>query len=338
MKLTETDRKVLAGMSAHPEFSGRELSDALGLRVSGLMKSRKRLMDSGIIRIIRVPSFQKLGLSITFSGFGAIKRGASIGDRKMRIPQTFFLAGERDKGFGIGAVPHYTDFYRLFIGFRRKSAWIEPESFGFSLFPTELTDFLRFGDYGPLISREFGMGPEEEPDNSFMKGDPPEMKKRDLEIYRHLIEHPDWTGEKIASTAGTSRQRVHRLKRDFEEAGLYREKAVLNLKKLGYEVLLFVSWKMPVGTYERFLEVVHRKRIAPAIVLLMTPIEGMMVAAFKTFRESRETYERITDTIRSNRSINEPHILHLSMQDTDFPEYFDFSGVLTSGATREVLR
>ncbi len=335
MKLTATDRKVLAGMSAHPEFSGKELSDVLGLRVSSLMKSRKRLTDSGILRIIRVPSFQKLGLSVTFSGFGAIKRGVRIEEgRKMRIPQTFFLAGERDKGFGIGAVPSYTDFYRLFIGFRRKSIWIEPESFGFSLFPTELTDFLRFGDYGPLISQEFGMDPGDEPDNGFMKGEPLELKENDLEIYRHLIGHPDWTGEKIAITSGTSRQRVHRLKRDFEELGLYREKAVLNLKKLGYEVLLFVLWKMSPETYGKLREVVRRKRIAPAIAFLMTPIEGMMVAAFKTFRESRETYERITGIIRTGRNINEPHILHLSMQDTDFPEYFDFSGVLGAPSSR----
>ncbi len=329
MNLSPTEKRVLLGYLRNPSADPTDLSDALDISYWTLMKTRKRLIEKGVLRFIWVPDFRGIGAGIVFSGFGSLKN-------EERAPQvssdSLFLTGmEKRKGFAIGIASDYTQLYREMMKFSERFGYMRAEKFGISMMPVEISDIWRLADFYPLLSHDFGI---EIPDILGKKVEKGVLKDFEKDVYMCIVSHPDWTGEMIAKELGTSRQRVLRLKEKFESKGLMHKKAIVDLKKLGYEVLLFVTWRMRPSIYRKMYEKLHRYPLSPIIVGISTPIQGIAMAAFRNFRESRETIEELSSWANPDENlIGEPDVLFMSIQDSHFPKYFDFSG-----AVKEILR
>ena len=324
MNLSPTEKKALLGYLRNPSADPTELSDILDISYWTLMKARKRLIEKGVMRFIWVPDFKVMGASIIFSGFGSIKSEG-------RAPQVssdmvFFTTMENKKGFGIGLAKDYNTLYKEFLRFSERFGYLRAEKFGVDMIPVETADIWRFADFYPLLSKDLNMEVEFI-EKEYGKTDIT-LRRSEKDVYMGIISHPDWTGEMIAKELGTSRQRVLRLKEKFERSGLIRKKAIVDLKNLGYEVLLFVTWRMRPSIYRKMYENINKYPLNPIILGISTPIQGMAMAAFRSFRESRETIERLSSWANPEETlIGEPDTLFMSIQDSNFPKYFDFSGV-----------
>jgi len=97
--MTETDKKSLVALTIYPGMSGKDVSELSGISQSSLLRSRRRLLETGIIKPVKVPNFGRIGFNIVFSSFGIVRerRGDGV---VPRIPGVFQLVLERGKGFG----------------------------------------------------------------------------------------------------------------------------------------------------------------------------------------------------------------------------------------------
>ena len=328
--MTDTDKKSMVALTTYPGMSGKDVSEITGISQSSLLRSRRRLLDAGVLKPVKIPNFGRIGYDVIFSSFGVVKekRGDGI---VPRIPGIFQLVLERSKGFGTGVARDYVDFYRLLIQFRERYPWIDEERFGFHVFPIGLTDFWRFEEYGPLLSDNFSVSIDTEgTPGTPMKGPVYRFGKGEWEVYKALIEKPSMSVESMASLLGTSRQRVYRLDRVFREEKLYTDRMIPNLKMLGYEMLMFASWNMASGEHEQLDKFMRKGGMPAAFFMMGSPIEGVMVSAFKSFRES----SRISDSVaKMRRSIGadkqELDLVFLSMPDTSMT--VDFTSVFNMG-------
>lgn len=327
--MTETDKRSLVALVTYPELSGKAISERVDITQSSLLRSRKRLMKAGLIRSVKIPSFSKLGFSVFFSGFGVVKEEETDRDAPVGTDDIFFMASEKDKGFGLGASGTYSDFYRLLIDFRENFSNIGMESFGFQVMPVDTTHIWRFADFGQLLAHDFGIEiwREDNPNEMLSRGTY-DFQKGELEVFRAMIEHPEWSVEQMALKLNSSRQKIYRLDRKFRQEGLYVAKTIPNLKALGYEILNFATWKVPSGRHKKILEQISGKEVPWPIWMVTTPLEGFMVSAFRTFRESRSIGDKMRKMTRE-MDIQKyiPQVLTLSLQDTDFLVDLDFRGM-----------
>ncbi len=323
MKPNTTDMEVMTAYLRNPTTTTEEISDVLEMSKWTVAKSRKRLAESGILSFIWVPDFRAIGAELLFSGFGSVKTGDTKKSENI-LPDTLFFSSFEDiKGVGIGMARDYTQFYEEVMDFSETARDLDAERYGLTILPMGITDIWRLVDFYPLISSEYGIEvpeivkPHVDEAYSFREGE--------KEVYAELVEHPEWSGEKIAEKLGTSRQRVLRLREKFEKEGAYRKKAVVNLRKIGYEVMLFVSWRMRADVYRRMIEEIDKYPLYPIIFGASTPIQGIAIAVFKNFRKSREITAQLSSWANPEKNImGEPDILFLSIPDTVFGRYFHF--------------
>ncbi len=322
MNLSKTEKRALLGYLRNPDANPGYLADALDMSYWTLIKTRKKLTESGILRFIWAPDLKRIGAGIVFSGFGAIKKEESAPEVSSDL--LFFTAMEDRKGFGIGISRDYSCLYRGLMEFSERYGYLGAESFGITMLPSDMADIWRLADFYPLISHDLHMEvPQVEKEDV---GGKTGLKDNEKDVFACIVEHPEWTGEMIARELGTSRQRVLRLRERFQREGLIRRRALVDLRALGYEVLLFVTWTMRPHIYRRMYENLSKYPLSPIILGISTPMQGMAVAAFKSFRESREITEHLSEWAKPEENlIGEPQMLFLSIQDSVFTRYFDFS-------------
>ncbi len=329
--MTETDRKSLVALTTYPGMSGKEISEITGISQSSLLRSKRRLLEAGVIKPVKIPNFGRVGLDLLFIGSGALKRAES--DQVPVAPEIFLLARERSRGFALGVERSYLELYKMMIKYKEECPWLDDEKFVMQKMPVELTKFWRVADYGPMLATEFRDSLDEDMDLSRkhevdMGGEPYHFKKGEWDVYRAIVSMPTAGAEKLAEILGTSRQRVYRLDRVFREEKLYIDRYIPNLNALGYEMLMFASWKMAVGEFEKLDEYMKKGGMASAFTVAGTPLEGMMLAGFHTFRDSSRITEKIN---RMRASINadkhEMNLIFLSIPDMEFVT--DFSRLLS---------
>ena len=92
-------------------------------------------------------------------------------------------------------------------------------------------------------------------------------------------------------------------------------------------MLMFATWRMAVGEFEKLDMYMKEGGMAPAFTVIGSPLEGVMLAAFHTFRDSTRINEKIN---RMRASIgadkHELNLLFLSVPDME--KYTNFSRVL----------
>ena len=333
--MTETDRKSLVALITYPELSGKELSEIVGMSQSSLLRSRKRLIEGGVIFPVKIPSFSKLGLSVLFTGFGVMKEDVAR-EVPSRMDDIFFLSTEKGKGFGMGAARTYSDFYGLLVSLTSKFTKEDMKSFGFQAAPLDMMKIWRLADVGPLLAHDLSVDiwREDNPNEVLYTGSA-DLSKSEFEVFKAIIEHPDWSVYQIANEVGASRQKIYRLDRKFREEGLYVDKIIPDLKALGYEILIFAEWLMPSKRYDTILERITGRDMPWPLTLITSPIEGFMVAAFRNFRESRAIGERMKAmSFELSMESYRPNVLTISLQDASYPVNMDFRGILRTLARR----
>jgi DNA-binding Lrp family transcriptional regulator len=72
--MTETDRKSLVEWTTYPGKSGKEISEITGISQSSLLRSKRRLLEAGILRPVKIPNFKRVGLHFMFVSFGTLKK------------------------------------------------------------------------------------------------------------------------------------------------------------------------------------------------------------------------------------------------------------------------
>ncbi len=345
MKLTAQEKMVLYGLTRYPELPLRELSDILGINYWSVYKIREKFRKRGIIREVVIPNYRALGFELLVAGYGGltqdrireiaklermIKREGSISRSGM-----FLAFAEAYRGFTLGVVKNYTEIVKniLYVdriaGIRELMVRERPK---IVLMPLEITQIPIFFDYSRLLAREFGIpyekrGVKDEPRGS--------LTRDEIRVMAELTKDPERRVKDIATELNMSRAKVARIKEKLFVEGWCEKRVIPDMRAFGYEVLVFAHWESNPEKIESMeKENAVRKLnvdISSIVFLAYNPLEGIVMAIFKSLRESREIVSLFsTFAEREKVLIKEPEILFLSLEEGTELKSHDHHSVVSS--------
>jgi len=330
MKLTSQEKMVLYGLTRYPELSLRELSKVLGINYWSVYKIQDKFRRKRIIKEVVIPNYRALGFELLVAGYGSltqnrlreivrlekmIKREGSI-SRSGR----FLAFAEAYRGFTLGVVKNYTEIVKniLYVdrmaGIRELMVRERPKMV---LMPLEITKIPIFFDYSRLLAREFGIPYE----NGKRKREPEgSLTQDEIRVLAEFTKDPERRIKDIATELNMSRAKVAKIKEKLFGEGWCEKRIIPDMRALGYEVLVFAHWE----SNPEKIEIVERENamgkvevdLSSIVFLAYNPLEGIVMAIFKSLRESREIVSLFsTFAEREKVLIKEPEILFLSLEE-----------------------
>ena len=165
INLTNTEKKIFHSIVKYPEANNIEISKKTGKTRSTVSKIRKRLLDEGLIRIVNMPTLDKLGCELMVSYHSAFnpkfpKKDRTDGTELMAKIVTPILHINGDiESSGLVAFKNYTEYTELsnkVLSFYKEKNYIQESPF-FLFFPFQqlkwtkldfasLTEKLLFGE------------------------------------------------------------------------------------------------------------------------------------------------------------------------------------------------
>jgi DNA-binding Lrp family transcriptional regulator len=239
--------------------------------------------------------------------------------------EEFCIFSEANHSIKFAVAKNMTEFERHFGEFIRKyenNAFLDRDGVTTIRFPYELTKFHSYFDFAPLLRRVFELDPEEgakddhppylEEDFQVINTDLSDLEKR---IYYALVENPEESDGAVAKIVKCSRQSVTKAKERFYSEDLIRRKRLVNLEKLGFEILAIIHSKTNPRQMKKEREGIEFvSRTKTPILHLTKNFESVTIVAFKDFKEYHELHELTTNYMaKNNFIIGEPNRILLSI-------------------------
>ena len=333
LRLTDNDKKLMCWMVKNPNLPLKELAEFAEISYWNAYKIKDKLIKSGIIREVIIPNYGKLGFELFIAGFGKLTKSRM--ESLKYLPQDveykegefasgiFYGFAESYKGFVLGVAKNYTEIIKNMLSTKHLIRFmrnLRSEHTDIIILPISLTNFYRFFDYGDLLCKEFGVNAK------FIKGE--EKKNGDdgirideIRALYEMIKNPQIKASALAKIMNVSKQKAAALMHRVLENKLGFRKIIPDMRKIGYEVLVFASWEFDV---ERLREVglenielqAKNVDISNLIFLAFNELRGVALAPFKTLKESRDIISLFSSFVEKMGLLRaEPDYLFLSLEE-----------------------
>ncbi len=342
-KLSENEKAVLYGLVKHPLLNDRQLAETIDFKMSTLTAIKNRLKKSGFFSTVRLPALNMLDcelLSVSYGSYNPLV----LEDERLRIHtenahlyrNIFYSLWEANQGFSVGIYPNYTKAKRVNEEFKlvySENHLYDKSGFQQIMFPFEITTLLRFFDFLPLLHRLFE---REEPFEEKLELEPEGFSKRRLtktekKVLYGLVKYPDMPDKQIAERINVTRQSIARARKDFEATGLIETKRVVNLKKLGYEILALAHVKFRPETLIENREEGIQQVVdwIPAFFWVAENLETMLLGAYQNFEELQRSKMKSIALYKKFDFLKEEPMLQLySIPNIKFLRHYDYSEMI----------
>ena len=293
--LTSNEKQVLFGLVRHPTRNDRELSEVLGIKVSTVTAIRRRLRRAEYFATRRIPMMHRLGWEILAAGHGQIARSAgshaaarlkeSLEDR---FPPIFHFAYSPDHFFLLANAPSYTAFRRDLEDLRgamHKTGLLEGGLIDTVVLPVGLTAIANFFDYSHVLALAFGIDDGTSVSLQHPKVGDIELSRKETDVLRGLVRHPELSDKAVAQKIKASRQAVSKMRREFEAAGLLRTARIPNVRALGFELYLyaFPRFMSPATIRARTDAIEHTLSLTPHIFYATSNAESVILGTVRSY-------------------------------------------------------
>lgn len=302
-RLSANEKKVLYGLVKYPLLNDRELAIKLGFKMSTLTAIKNRLKKDSYFFTVRIPYLNNIGCELLTVSYGSFNPLISEEDRmrihseNMNIYQNIFYSlWEANQGFSIGVYPNYTESKKANEQFEHifsKNQLYDKEGFTHIIFPYELTSILMFFDFLPLLHKAFGV---KEPLDQTIELKPAGTTQTHLtqvekKIFYGLVTYPDLPDKQIAELINVTRQSIARARKVFETSGIIKTKRIVNLKKLGFEILALAHVKFrPESPISARMEGVKKVvEYLPSFFWVGENLETVVIGAYRNFEELQQS-------------------------------------------------
>ena len=328
MKLTSQEKMVLWGLTRYPEKSIRELSEILNINYWSVYKILEKFKKGGMIKEIIIPNYRALGFELLLAGYGSLtpERIKEItGLERMLQKESgisksgIFLAfAESYRGFVIGVAKNYTQIVKnmlyvdRIVGIRELITRERPK---IVLLPLEITRIPIFFDYSRLIAKELGFPYHRRDEKIEPKGT---LRNEEIRVMVELAKNPGYKIKDVARKLHMSRAKVANVKKKLFREGWCERRIIPDMKLFGYEVLVFAHWESNPEKIEMIEKNASNINIglSPIVFLAYNPLEGILLALFKSLRESREIVSIFSKFAEKEKVlIKEPELLFLSLEE-----------------------
>ena len=255
--LSTNEKNVLYQLTAYPESTDAEIGQRAGMGTSTVTKIRKRLTEGGFIRVVIIPSFQRLGaeiLDVRFGEFGPdIPPGRTRAhsrkqaERAEQVEETmgmFLVMGDGNQGMGMGFHRNYTEAMESLQETKRLMYDKQHDSLPQIkqlIFSLRLARIYRFFNYAPLLATSFGITDPgyREPELSLTWKEPFQPTRKERIVLYGLVRYPGHNDMSLASMLGITRQTISAMKSRFSQDGLLTRRYIPDLAQLGFDVVVF---------------------------------------------------------------------------------------------------
>ena len=327
IKLKEMDKKILCALVKYPEKSLGELAELLDMNYWTFYKGVEKLRNLGLFKEKIIPDFPALGFELLVVGYGSLTKRRMYPLEKLKnirdyLPFAsgiFYAFAESYRGFVLGVAKNFTEISKSLIFAERLvniRELLMGENTNMVLLPFEITDIPVFFDYSNLISHDFQICLEDLPKKRREKT---KLGKKEMQVLVELVKYPSASIREISRNLKMAQQSVSRIKKKLLEEGWIKKMVIPDIKKLGYEVLVFAHWTSKPDIMEKLSKIQPENfgfNTSNVIFAAYNPLEGVALAPFKTLKESREIvafFEKFGET--TGVLTKEPNILFLSLQE-----------------------
>lgn len=246
---------VILGLVEDAGRTDAQIAEAYGMNKGTVASIRRRLVDSGAIYFVNVPSFHKLGCELMAFHIGATDPAVEADTKANnyvefcdRSPNIFYGM------VGGGHVSLHTVFKdatdlesflqehnRFFSGSRRPSK----AKLDTVMFPYGMTRGTYTTNFAPLVHRFFQLEvPPPKPRQMTMETvTEPDLSDNERRALLELVSNPLFSDRQLASRVKLSRQSVTRIRRKLFEEGYLTKVCVPRLYKWGFEIFAVVDSK-----------------------------------------------------------------------------------------------
>ena len=307
--LTEKDKMILYGLVRYPLLNNRELSEILGLKQSTVTVIHRKLKERGYVKTVRIPLLQEFGceiLAVTYGTFSSsvplktrLQMSKKVADRQDEI---FWAISESTQGISFQLSKNYTNVKRnieeLEKVYRKENLTREP-SISLLIFPFEMTKIINYFDYTVLLKHAFGIEDEIEENTDSKKKIIGNTNLNDGEkhIYHSLIKYPQLSDKKLAELINVSRYKVARERKKFEENFLIRTIKIVDLQKIGFEILALnhIMFDTNISSERKEKGIKTLIDNNQPILMLAGEMDGVSLVPYKSFENFRECSGEIAD-------------------------------------------
>jgi len=340
--LTPKEKLMLYGLVKHPNLTDKQLSNELKIKQSTVTSIRNRLKNNGFFRKLIIPRLQNMGCQMlvtiytSFSPLIPLEERVEITGSTIEVfEEIFFSVGEQDKGFSLSLSKDYAtigkinDIRTQTFGGR---GLLEEEYPNMVVFPFDISRIYRFFDFAPLLKKSFNLKFDDKEDLvnlAFRQTKNTELTDTGKNVFCMMISYPDSSDENIGRELGVSRHTVSRLRRGFENNNLIRKIHLPDLKKFGFEILVFYHIRFdPRNPPNIENDEAAMLMSNSSIFFASRQFEAVMISVYSDYDDFKSDSMNITQLLKQNRWIAEdPKILSYSLSKMVFIKDFKFAPV-----------
>ncbi len=342
MKLdfTPAEKAVLYGLVRYPTLNDRQLSEIIKVKPSTTTAIRRRLREREVFHTKRVPMANKLGYEILVFVFGRIKPDTKKSDLKRLlkwvhdVPGIIYAFMSSESMCCIGFFKNYSEYRKLadavWEAFGDKGP-IDPKSWKSVVFSFEHCKLANFFDFSSPLKQLFEIEEEVDFNRDLETVTDEHLSKKERIVLGGLVEYPESSDKDVAEKVGASRQAVSSMRKRFEEKGILKTLRILNLEKLGYQMIAIghLTFQPKAPLTIRWDGVERTARKSPMILWVTSSPETVAIGLMKSYDELHELRRDFLEYYAKRGFYSEePAVSMFPVSDTEVVKDFDFSGFM----------
>ena len=333
-----SEMTVILGLTEDADRTDAEIGEVYGMNKGTVASVRRRLLDSGAMYFVNVPSFNKLGCELMAFHLGATDPAVPSEAKTNnylefceRSPSVFYGM------VGGGHVAFYSVFKdatdlegflqehnRFFAGPKRTSK----ARFETAMFPYRMTRGTYAMNFAPTVHKFFHLevpAPKPRP-VAFEQVTEPDLSRNESRTLVELVANPMSSDRQLAAKVGLSRQAVTRIRRKlFEERYLTRV-CIPRLYKWGFEIYAVTHSRFTMDLrWDIRLKSQPRDPTTQSFFTLSKADESVTSHMVSTYQEYAENTEAMLGWYHKMKVFDEsPRITVFSLERSSELRSFDF--------------
>lgn len=333
-----SEMAVILALTEDANRTDAQVADIHGMNKGTVASVRRRLMDSGAIQFVNVPSFNKLGCELMSFHVGSTDPAVPAETKANNYiefcegtPSVFHgMIGGGNVSFlnvfkdATDLESFLQDHNRFFSGTRRPSrAKLET-----AMFPYRLTRGTYATNFAPTVHNYFKLDvPPPKPRIVVSESvSTPDLSKNEARTLIEMVADPTSSDRQLASKVGLSRQAVTRIRRKLFEERYLTQVCIPRLYKWGFEIYAVTHSKFSMDLRWDIRIKSQPKDVAALSFMTLSKadqaVSNHMVA---TYQEYTEKMEGMQGWFHKMKVFDEnPRIEVFSLERTTELRSFDF--------------
>jgi DNA-binding CsgD family transcriptional regulator len=200
------------------------------------------------------------------------------------------------------------------------------------VFPFDISKIYRFFDFSQLLKKHFNLKFEENEDIinlAFRQTKSVELTDTEKNVFCIMTSYPELSDANIGRELGISRHTVSRIRREFENKNFIRRINLPDLKKFGFEILVFYHIRFdPRNPPNIENDEAAMLMSDSSIFFACRQFEAVMISVYSDYDDYKSDSINVTQLLKQNGWIaQDPKILSYSMSNMIFIKDFKFAPI-----------